>query len=76
MDKHSIAKTAVKIIVGTTVGSFVTKALLANVPATQRLKTAEMAGALTGAVVADKLTPVTDQFVDDMFARLAARRTA
>lgn len=74
MDKRQITKTAAKIVVGTTVGSFVTKALIANIPPSEKLKTAEMTGVLVGAVTADKLQPHTDKIVDDFFDRRNAKK--
>lgn len=74
MDKRQLAKTAAKIVVGTTVGSFVTKALIANIPPTEKLKAAEMTGLLVGAVTADKLQPFTDKIVDDFFDRREAKK--
>jgi hypothetical protein len=74
MDTRHIAKIAAKIVVGTTVGSFVTKALIANIPQTEKLKTAEMTGLLVGAVTADKLQPFTDKLVDDYFDRRNAKK--
>jgi hypothetical protein len=67
MNKRFIAKTAVKIIVGTVVASIVTKTLGVNIPITQKLKIAEMTGALAGGLVASHLEPRTDKIVDDFF---------
>lgn len=74
MNKRDIAKTAVTIIVATTVGTVVSKTLLANVPSSRNLKIAEMTGALTGAVVADKIHLRTDMYVDRAFNRIAFKK--
>lgn len=74
MTPIEIARLAAKLIVGTAVGTFTTRAVIANAPATRKFKTAEMTGALTGAVVATKLEPKTDKIVDDIFARIEASK--
>jgi hypothetical protein len=74
MDKRTIAKFGAKLIVGTTVGSAVTKALIANAPKTEKLKVAEMTGAVAGYVAQEQLEPLTDQLVDALFDRLEARK--
>jgi hypothetical protein len=75
MTKRQIAKLAANIVVGTAIGSFVTKAILANAPATEKFKTAEMTGMLVGSVAASKLRPTTDKLVDDWFDRRTAAKT-
>ena len=74
MTVNQIAKLAAKLIVATAVGTFTTRAVLANAPVTRKFKAAEMTGALTGGVVAMKLEPKTDKIVDDLFARFEANK--
>jgi RPA family protein len=70
MTPIEIAKMGAKIMVALVVGSFTTKAVIANAPATRKMHVAEGAGMLTGAVAAVKLEPKTDQFVENIFAKL------
>lgn len=73
MDKRDIAKLAAKFVVAAGIGNFVTKGLIATVPATSKLKTAEITGLVTGAVAADKLQPRTDNLVDNLADRIAKK---
>lgn len=74
MDKRTISKYAVKIVVGTTVGSIVTRALIANAPKTEKLKVADMTGAVAGYVAQEQLSAYTDIWVDDFWNRIEARK--
>lgn len=73
-DKRDIAKIAVRIVTSTAIGTAVTKSMVANVPATEKLKTAEMSGALAGYVLGEALQPYTDAAVDRWFDARAAKR--
>ena len=73
-EEHKVAKMAAKITVTIAVGAFMTKAFIANAPATSKLHVAEIGGSLCGWVVGEKLEPYTDKIVDDIYARIAARK--
>jgi uncharacterized protein YcfJ len=75
MDKRDLSKKAAEIVVGTTVGSFITRALVRQFPSTQKYKLAEMTGALGGYYVAETLRPTTDQICDDFWNRREAKKT-
>jgi len=74
MDKRTLSKYAAKLVVGTTVGSLVTKALIANAPKTEKYKVAEMTGAMAGYVAQEQMAPLTDAWVDDFWNRREAKK--
>lgn len=74
MDKRTFAKKAAEIVVMTSVGSFVTKALVANYPKTQKLHTADIVGGLAGYYASEQLRPVTDDLVDAWFDAREAKK--
>lgn len=71
MNATDIAKKAASLVVGTAVGTVITKSLIANAPATEKFKIAEISGALGGWIFAEKFEPQTDKLVDNL---IAARR--
>jgi RPA family protein len=75
MDKRIISKYIVRTVVGTTVGSVVTRALIANAPKTKKLKVADMTGAVAGYVAQEQLGDYTDTWVDDLWNRIEARKS-
>lgn len=75
MDKRTVSKMVVRMLVATNVGSFVTKSLAANYPQSQKAHANEVAGYVAGAVAQDKLGPYTDEIVDTFWNRRAAKKT-
>lgn len=73
MDKRYVTKYAVKTIVMFAAGDVISKALAANVPATQKLRANDAIGAVGGYVLSEKLAPTTDKLVDDFFDKRQAR---
>lgn len=73
--KHVITKFVAKTVVITTVGSAVTKALLATFPQTAKLNIAEITGSVGGFIAGNKLEPYTDQAVDDFYEWREARQS-
>jgi len=61
---RNVAKFSAKHVIGAMVGKAVKDILLSTIPATEKLKIAELSGAISAWYVSGKLEPVTDDLVD------------
>jgi hypothetical protein len=73
LNKRSITKTIAKTVTECAAAFLITRTLSKNVPASNRLKIASMAGSVGGWAIGAKLAPHIDRVVDEFFDRREAR---
>jgi uncharacterized protein YcfJ len=74
MTQREIAKKIAEIAISTAVGCVITRTLTSSVSATQKFKTAEMAGTFGGWYVGARIQPHVEKVIDDFFDRREAKK--
>lgn len=70
----NVTKFVVRHVVTAVVASTVKKVLIDNVPQSEKLNGAALAGGIAGWYIGEKLEPYTDAMVDTAFATLKERK--